>query len=294
MLGFEYSLRYSDMEIRHNIQERFHGDTPLPAILSRPFYHAGFRYPIHDHDFCEVFWVESGAILHTVNGQTEELKPGEVRFIHAGTSHALGADQPSFLVNVAFPTATLDQLRPFAGEMPWIAGAAPGGRLEPDGRVALTTWTERLGDPHLDRLQVGAFLLWIQAEMRRVQAPPADATDVWLEQALASFNHPGQLATGVNGLARIADRSPGHLARAVRRRYGCTTIQLVNRRRLAWLAEELRNGTQPVPELAAACGLPNLGNCYRLFREAYGCPPGEYRRRAQLDLGDLEHRPAKK
>lgn len=278
----------------HKIEPRFIGTNPAPAVLSRPFYRAGFRYPLHDHDFHEVCWVESGVILHTIGSHTEALQPGDVRFIHAGTAHSLGADQPSILVNLTFPPATLDQLSAFAGDMPFAAGSAPGCRLAPDARVALAQWTERLSNPRLNRLQVGAFLLWLVGEMQLVQQPIDQVADAWLEQALASFNHPGQLATGVNGLAHLAGRSAGHLARAVRKRYGCTTIQMVNRRRLAWLADELRNGVEEFPELAAACGLPNLGNCYRLFRAAYGCPPGEYRRRAQLDLGDLEHRPPPK
>lgn len=285
------SLWFASMECQHRLQDRFRGENPLPAILSRPFYHAGYRYPLHDHDFHEVFWVESGVILHTIDGHVEVLQPGEVRFMHPATQHALGADQASILVNVTLSSTLVGELASFAGTLPFTAGAAPGFRLGPDGRMALAQWSERLADPQLDRLQVGSFLLWLLAESRKTEQPAGDASDAWLGQALASFNHPGQLATGVNGLARIAGRSTGHLARAVRRRYGCTTIQLINRRRLAWLAQELRNGGEEVADLAVACGLANLANCYQQFRAAYGCPPGEYRRRAQLDLGDLEHRP---
>ena len=275
------------MAIQHNTSERHGGIKHLPAWLSRPFYRAGYRYPFHDHDYCEVFWVESGEIRHTVGtrdnpeAREELLRAGDLRFIHPATAHALGADSPAVMVNFAFPTTFLDQLRPLAGELPFTAGEATPFHIGPDARAALMAWTETLSDPHLDRLQVGAFLLWLTSVVRR-GAPLDDGTPAWLTAALAAFDHPAQLALGVNGLARVADRSPGHLSRAVRQRFGCSTIQLVNRRRLAWLARQLRMTDDAVPELAATCGLANLGNCYRQFRAIYGCPPGEYRRQAQV------------
>lgn len=270
------------MVVQHNTPDRFGGIAHLPAWLARPFYRAGYRYPLHDHSYYEIFWVESGEILHVVGDRYELLRPGDVRFIHPTTVHSLGADVPSVLVNFAIPGDLLEQLTPFAGDLPFTPGAATAFHVSPTVRAGLSNWTDELADPKLDRLQVGAFVLWLLAELRRGDAMPDDGTPAWLVAALASFDHPAQLALGVPGLATLADRSPGHVNRAVRRRYGCSAIQLVNRRRLNWLARQLRTTDDPVPDLAATCGLANLGNCYRQFRAIYGCPPGEYRRQAQL------------
>jgi AraC family cel operon transcriptional repressor len=280
------------MGVQHNTPERFGGIAHLPAWLARPFYRAGYRYPFHDHTYCEIFWVESGEIRHSIGdrdhpaAREELLQPGDLRFIHPATVHALGADAPAVLVNLAFPVEILDQLRPFAGELPFVSGEATAFHLTPNTRAALRDWAEALADPKLDRLQVGAFLLWLMAELQRGEAHSDDGTPAWLKAALASFDHPAQLALGVTGLATLAGRSPGHVSRAVRKRYGCSTIQLVNRRRLAWLARQLRMTDEAVPDLAATCGLANLGNCYRHFRAIYGCPPGEYRRQARLAVAD--------
>lgn len=262
-----------------NTSERFNAPH-LPAWISRPFYRPGFRYPYHRHRFAEVFWIESGAIRHRVGDREEAMSAGDLRFIHPDTAHATASDGAAILVNLAFPAAYLRELAAFAGPLPFAAGEAPGMRLDAAGLTALSEWADRLADPRLTRHDVGAFLLWLLAERRRQsEGRPAEMT--WLDAALARFTAPGELAGGVGALARLAGRSGGSLSRQVRRRFGCTAIQLVNRRRIAWLAQQLRMTSTAVPELAAACGLANLGHCYRLFRAAHGCTPGHYRERAQ-------------
>lgn len=266
-----------------NTSARFNA-SHLPAWISRPFYVPGFRYPMHRHRFAEVFWIESGAIRHRVGGREEAMTAGDLRFIHPDTAHAAASDGAAILVNLAFPTAILRELQPFAGPLPFRAGEAPGMRFDAAGLTALAEWADRLADPALTRHDVGAFLLWLLAErQRRERGRPAVTT--WLDEAIARFAEPEQLAGGVGALARLAGRSPGTLSRQVRRRFACTAIQLINRRRILWLARRLRMSSTPIPELAAACGLTNLGHCYRLFRAAHGCAPGEYRRRAQSAAG---------
>lgn len=248
-----------------------------PAWFSRPFYPPGYRYPFHAHTFAEVFWVVQGRVRHRLEASEEILRPGDVRFLHPSTGHALAADgSAAILANLAFPVELLAQLKPLAGSLPFVAGQAPGARLGPAGRTALEDWGDRLSSDHVSLLDVGSFLLWLFAEMRRPAARAADGP-AWLAQALANLDHPEPLAAGASALVKGSGRSASCVAKHVRRQFGCTIIQLINRRRLAWLAHQLRATKTPIPELAAACGLPNLSNCYQRFRAAYGCPPGAYR-----------------
>lgn len=265
-----------------NTSDRFNAPH-LPAWISRPFYRPGFRYPMHRHGFAEVFWIESGAIRHRVGGHEEAMQAGDLRFIHPDTAHATASDGAAVLVNLAFPAAYLAELAAFAGELPFRPGEAPGLHFDADRLTMLSEWADRLSDPGITRHDVGAFLLWLLAEGGRAASERPAST--WLDAALAGFTTPLQLAGGVGALARLAGRSTGALSRQVRRRFSCTAIQLINRRRVAWMARELRMSDAPIPELAEACGLGNLGHCYRLFRAAHGCAPGEYRRRAQSAAG---------
>lgn len=265
-----------------NRSDRFNAPH-LPAWISRPFYRPGFRYPMHRHTFAEVFWIESGAIRHRVGAREEAMRAGDLRFIHPHTAHATAADDAAVLVNLAFPAAYLRELAAFAGELPFVAGEAPGLHLDAEGLTALGDWAARLSGPALTRHDVGAFLLWLLAERHRLAAQPAGRG--WLDAAIDGLQRPEQLAEGVAALARLAGRNPATVGRQVRKRFGCTAIQLLNRRRIAWLARELRMSDTPIPELAARCGLGNLGHCYRLFRAAHGCAPGAFRSRAQSAAG---------
>lgn len=268
------------MAIQINGSDRFHAPH-LPAWFARPFYPPGYRYPLHKHTFGEVFWVCQGTIRHRVGGRDELLHAGEVRFIHPDTAHALAADECSAIIgNLAFPATVLAQLTPLAGQLPFIAGKAPGGQLAPAGRAALDAWSDRLASRHINLLDVGAFVLWLMSELRRPVEPDTRDAPAWLNQALVDLDHPERLATGARGLCASTGQTPRILAKEVRARFGSTVIQFINRRRIAWLAHQLHAGDEPIPLLAQRCGLSNLSHCYQLFRETYGCPPGEYRRQS--------------
>src|SRR5438552_2653247 len=71
--GMAGGLPYDDMAVRR---------IPLPGHLAgeawiqvvRIRYQPGDAYDEHDHEFAEVFWIESGCALHQVNGARHELR----------------------------------------------------------------------------------------------------------------------------------------------------------------------------------------------------------------------------
>lgn len=263
--------------MRINTSDRFYAPQ-RPAWFSRPFYPPDYHYPFHTHTFAEVFWVVQGRIRHQVGDGEEILTVGDVRFIHPATGHALSAFGTSArLGNLAFPDPLISQLEPLARPMPFTAGMAPGARLAGAARRSLEDWTDRLSSLHISLLDVGSFLLWLLAEIRRPEQVPAADAPAWFTQALNGLEHPELLAGGAHALVDRTGHSAACVARHVRTRFGCTIIQLINRRRLDWLAHQLRTSSTPIPELAAACGLPNQSHCYKQFHAAFGCTPGVYR-----------------
>lgn len=260
-----------------NTSDRFYAPQ-RPAWFARPFYPPGYRYPFHAHAFGEVFWVVQGRIRHLVGTQEEVLEAGALRFIHPDTAHALAAYESSaILANLAFPVEMFGHLEPLVGALPFVAGKAIGTQFDAAGRTALEDWGDRLASQHISLLDVGSFLLWVIAEMRRPAISQRDESPAWMVQALIMLDHPEHLAGGAQALIKSSGRSPGCVAKHIRSQFGCTIIQLINRRRIAWLARQLTLTNAPIPDLAASCGLTNLSHCYKLFRSAYGCPPGEYR-----------------
>ena len=73
--------------------------------------------------------------------------------------------------------------------------------------------------------------------------------------------------------------SPRQLSRLVKKRYGVSLRQAVTKKRVSVAAEMLREGGQPIAEIALAVGFGSVHSFYRAFSEEYGLSPQEYRRR---------------
>ena len=67
------------------------------------------------------------------------------------------------------------------------------------------------------------------------------------------------------------------LSREIKHRTGKTYTQLVQEKRLAQAAFLLRTTERKVDEIAGAVGYENMGYFHRIFREAYGISPRNYR-----------------
>lgn len=78
-------------------------------------------------------------------------------------------------------------------------------------------------------------------------------------------------------LAGIAFLSPYHWHRIYTSMHGETVAAMVKRLRLHRAAGLLANTALAIPEIARRSGYPNLQSFTRVFKAAYGLPPGEYR-----------------
>jgi AraC family cel operon transcriptional repressor len=249
------------------------------------------RWPPHDHEFAEVFWVESGQVAHHINGIEEHLVPGDLRCIRPRDAHLFrtgdgddGGGPPGILMNVSFELEPLAGLAERYGEdWPWRADGAPRGvRLAPSARERFAGWIDILAGPEPRRLDLESFLL----DVARVVSgdalgPRGSGLPAWLAQALEAFNDPRHLRGGVPELARLCGRSQEHLNRIVRACQDRRATDLVNAMRLDWAAARLRLSDLPVAEIAGECGLPNLAHFYKLFRASFGVTPAAFRSTAQ-------------
>lgn len=256
-----------------------------PLWIARHRYRAGEGWGLHDHDFAEVFWVESGSGVHRINRREVPLATGDVVFMRPSDQHAsIAGDDGMAIINVSFlPRAVAAIAKRHRATWPWGRGVLPHQvHLRPDRMERLHAWTIELSRRQSTPLDLECFLL----DLTRVSGEPgalspAERLPVWLQDALAVFADPRHLASGVPGLARLADRGVAHLNRVVRRCTGSTATDLVCGLRLDRAAAELRLGDAPVAEIAAAVGLPNQGYFYQCFRTRFGTTPDRYRRAAR-------------
>jgi AraC family cel operon transcriptional repressor len=133
-----------------------------------------------------------------------------------------------------------------------------------------------------DRLTVEAF---VTAVLAMLEEPPENlqpSLPRWLALTLEQIRLYPNFAGGPAAMARLAHRSPEHVARECRRFLGRCPSDLVNAARLEYAAQELRTGQKPILDIALDCGIENLGHFYQLFRRHYAQTPARYRRKLQI------------
>jgi AraC family cel operon transcriptional repressor len=250
----------------------------------------GEEFPLHDHDFPEVFWISEGTVEHTINGQQATMTRGELVFVRAPDRHHFLGSQPKggVISNLAVRADVAAHLRtryfPDATHAWWTTAGIPSTiRLTAGELHALDQAAREIGaTPNPDLLATERFLLNLFHLLRRRETHvQLEAEPAWLAEARGALADPRHLAAGVHKLAQLAGCSAEHLARTVRRVHGMTPTDLVNRQRLDWAAGELMFSTTSITDIAAAAGFESLSHFYHLFRARHGVPPRQFRRRAQ-------------
>ena len=79
---------------------------------NKPFVEKEKIRRIHNHDFYECFWIETGRCTHFINGREENLEQNSLVFIRPDDRHAFRnrGSEACLMVNVAFSVETADHL----------------------------------------------------------------------------------------------------------------------------------------------------------------------------------------
>ena len=239
----------------------------------------------HDHDYHEVFWITRGRGEHLFNGETFPLEAGSLFLIRPADRHRVqgAASAPLTIVNLAFPSRTWAEVRrryfsrePDCFELPAARRVWP---VDAPMQTRLEHWAERLAEPGRPRVALDGFLMELPQLRQEVAAGRGEALPEWLAHARREIARAEHFAGGTPALARLAGRSPSHVARAAVRWLGQTPTDLVNSARMDFSAQQLTATARPILEIALDCGLTNLSHFYALFRRRFGVSPQRYRRR---------------
>jgi AraC-like DNA-binding protein len=246
------------------------------------------RYALteHVHDFAELFWIERGIGMHHVNGAEIALNAGDLLAIRPADAHRLSAvDAAGFtLVNLAFREDTLRFLQRYpAGALLFDARAAlPHTRALSSARIrALAGAADALSAGPNAQLALDHFLLYLLSSLDAPAPAWVDCGDCpeWLRALIKYAEQPEHFERGPKHLAGMVSRTPEHVTRELRKHTGLSTIELITRARLNFAEAQLRMTTEPITDIALACGFSSLGHFYKLFGQRYGVAPRAYRLR---------------
>ena len=254
------------------------------------------HFPEHTHDYVEVVYMCTGETTHIVNGNRITLQQGELLFLNQSAAHEVckaGREDiaVNFIVLPDFFDTTLTAmgqeetpLRHFLVDC--LCGQSRGaGYLH--FRVAQIVPIQNLIENLLFTLlqdtpnkrkmsQLTMTLLFLQLMGHTETLGMDDRDQAMIFQVLAYVE--AHYANGsLTELTELLHYDLYWLSREIKRKTGKTYTQLVQEKRLAQAAFLLKNTDRNVDDIASAVGYENMGYFHRIFREAYGISPRNYR-----------------
>ncbi|HWB53162.1 MAG TPA: helix-turn-helix transcriptional regulator [Tepidisphaeraceae bacterium] len=260
---------------------------PAACHFATPVIEATRPEEPHDHDFVEIFWIESGQGWHWINKDRKALSAGSLTFIRPPDCHAFSTasrTDPLRMVNIAFASRNWTVLR----QRYELLNVFDTGRPEPLelkmtagqlARVQSIATELRMG--RLSRLALDRFLLNLihLVEADADITPPGVPAPPWLGKMLGALANPSTAnpPTTTRQLSEQTGCTPEHLARTVRRCLGRTPTEVLNDAKLARAAARLAGTSDEILDIALDSGFGNLSHFYKLFRDRYGTTPRRYR-----------------
>lgn len=264
-------------------------------ITLRP--HTRFiHFPEHTHDYVEVVYVCSGRTSHIVNGHRIELQQGELLFMNQAATHeVLEAKEedlavnfivlPEFFHNVLFMMGEEETpLRRFlvdclcnqshgAGYLYFkVAEIVPIQNLIENLLFALLQET-----PNKRKVSQMTMALLFMQLMGHTEALDTQDNDQAAVVKILSYIENHYVSGSLTELAELLHYDLYSLSREIKRKTGKNYTQLVQEKRLAQAAFLLKNTDRKVDDIAYAVGYENMGYFHRIFRDAYGVSPRNYR-----------------
>ncbi|MET7337932.1 AraC family transcriptional regulator [Nonomuraea sp. NPDC005650] len=237
----------------------------------------------HSHaDFHELVLVTAGAGAQRVGEAELPLRAGDLVLVRPHDRHEFASDGGMRFVNIAFPSErwrAFADLAGLAGPADWDRRELPlSARADLDGPAAAgfaRVLAAYSGVPRV--LDLVGLLTAVVPLLEAADGTAVDARPGWLVSACLAMRREENLREGLPRLQALAAVSPGHLARSMRRHYGCTPIGFVAGRRLEHAALLLTTTTEGIGRIAQRCGFSGQSYFGRLFQERYGMAPRCYR-----------------
>lgn len=266
---------------------------------------AGWRHPRRRLDSHELILGRKGFVPVDEEGGHLAIQPGHTLLLAAGRYHggSRPIDGPASFYWLHFRTESPPQVLPaqtagsilasreVAGQRLARAALIPQILALPDPAVLENIFRDLLHEqedpcytPYRLQLLLHAMLVALtQIALAGYDRPrKTSATTGLVYAAIADIaDHLIDPDLSIKSIAHRLDRNPDYLGREFRLLMGVSVGEYILRRRIRQAEEILRNGTEPMPEVARKCGFSTTRHFQRQFHRFRGMTPRAYRAQQQ-------------
>lgn len=248
------------------------------AVLTEAAYDPGFRIAAHAHDHASLMWVASGQVVEEVGPRGYRCGLTDLMWKQAGLDHSnVVGGEPSRVFVLELLPAILDDLSGAGTRIPDAPAHVSGAP------AALFTRLCSLLAEGGTGAGLGAqdLVLGVLAAVGVRSGRSESGTPLWLQTVRDRLHDECTSRLSLGELARDAGVHPVYLARAFRKRFGCSVTEYLHARRIDLAVGALASGEEEIGRLALRLGYYDHAHFSRVFARAIGIPPSRYRRLAR-------------
>lgn len=271
----------------------------IPFLVRK---HSRFRdYPFHIHDWIEISYMYSGNCTQIINSKEYKMEEGQFLLMAPGTIHTIKPlSENDIIVQIALGQKYLTQNF--------------FNRLSSNSIV-----TSFFIDAFSSTNKIDSFFLFQSQTSERLRIFIEEFLCEWYEPSLASIDTQNNLfSLIISELVNIINKTdtpsshlyknqyilpalqyieknyktvtlkeaashfglnPNYLSNILKKHTGLSFNELVQSEKLSACERLLTSSSMSVIEIANFVGYQNISFFYRIFKNKYGCMPGEYRDR---------------
>ncbi len=245
-------------------------------------------FPLHNHDFYEIFYVLSGKAVHRINGFDEMLNAGTFEFLRPDDTHRYSFFNryDMELISVGIEKDLAEEIAAFVNipTSKMFEGAMPkktffmGTRETEITKLILAIGKKRAGSER--RNYARSIIPMLLYELYESASDENRFIPEWLNSVILKMSERDNFIEGLPKMLEIANVTQEHLNREFKKHLRITPTEFINMKRVEYAVSLLNNGIYSVAEISGMCGFSTLSNFYLNFEKYNHIPPKKFLKRS--------------
>ncbi len=240
-------------------------------------------YPLHTHDFFEIFYVVKGRAMHNINGESECCMAGNLQLIRPADCHAysfinrydmelisIGISRKLMEEVAVFLELELSELEEQTMPLQMLCDITRA-----EATVHAMNKLGRILDAGMRRVYGKSMIAGLLYNLMHKTVTSTKLPE-WLSVLISEMSQPDNFRTGLGRMVELSHVTQNHLNREMKKYLHMTPTEFINAKRIACATELLLQQKHSITEVAELSGFETLSNFYDNFKKIQECSPKEF------------------